>query len=60
MKKDIKKIVRECPFFQRNKGEIIKGHHLLQNLHIPNQIWEYLSMHFIIGLPKSEGKDVIL
>jgi hypothetical protein len=59
MKKDIQKFVRECQVCQRNKGEIIKTPRLLQPLHIPNQIWEEISMDFITGLPKSKGKDVI-
>jgi len=44
MKKDIQKFVRECKVFQRNKGETIKYPGLLQPLHIPNQIWEEISM----------------
>jgi hypothetical protein len=59
MKKDIQKFVRECQVFQRNKGEIVKALGLLQPLHIPNQRWEEISMDFITGLPKSEGKDAI-
>jgi hypothetical protein len=59
MKKDIQKCVRECQVFQRNKGETSKSPGLLQPLHIPNQIWEDISMDFIIVLPKSEGKDAI-
>jgi hypothetical protein len=59
MKKYIQKFVRECQVCQRNKGEIVKALGLLQPLHIPNQIWEEISMDFITGLPKSEGKDAI-
>ena len=33
---------------------------MLQPLSIPNQRWEEVSMDFIIGLPKSEGKSVIM
>jgi hypothetical protein len=59
MKKDIKKIVRECQVFQRNKGETKISLGLLQPLHIPDKNWEDISMDSIIGLPKSEGKDAI-
>jgi hypothetical protein len=52
MKKDIQKFVRECQVFQRNKGEIVKAPGLLHPLHIPNQIWEDISMDFITGLPE--------
>jgi hypothetical protein len=33
---------------------------LLQPLSIPSQRWEEVSMDFITGLPKSEGKSVIM
>jgi len=56
MKKGIQKFVRECQVFQRNKGETIKTPRLLYPLHIHNKIWDYISMDFIIGLPKSKGK----
>jgi hypothetical protein len=59
MKKDIKTFVRECQVFQRNKGEIVKIPWLLHPFHIPNQIWEEISMDFITCLSKLEGKDAI-
>jgi len=50
----------ECLVFQQNKVETIKTPRLLQPLSIPSQRWEEISMDFIIGLPKSEGKSVIM
>ena len=50
----------ECLVCQQNKVETIKTLGLLQPLSIPSQRWEEVSMDFIIGLPKSEGKSVIM
>jgi hypothetical protein len=50
----------ECLVFQQNKGEKIKMSSLLQPLVIPRQHWEEVSMDFIIGLPKYDGKIVIM
>jgi hypothetical protein len=52
--------VEECLVFQQNKVETIKTLGLLQPLSIPSQHWEEVSMDFITGLPKSEGKSVIM
>jgi hypothetical protein len=52
--------VVECVVYQQNKGETIKTPGLLQPLAIPSQHWEEVSMDFIIGLPKSEGNNVIM
>jgi hypothetical protein len=40
--------------------ETIKTPGLLQPLSIPSQHWEEDFMDFITGLPKSEGKSVIM
>ena len=50
----------ECLVCQKNKVETIKTPGLLQPLSIPSQCWEEVSMDFITGLPKSEGKSVIM
>ena len=47
-------------FRQQNRVETIKTSGLLRPLSIPSQRWEDFSMDFIIGLPKSEGKCVIM
>jgi hypothetical protein len=52
--------VAECLVFQQNKVETIKTPSLLQPLAIPSQCWEEVSMDFITGLPKFEGKSVIM
>ena len=60
LKSDIQKFVAECLVCQQNKVETIKTPGLLQPLSIPSQRWEEVSMDFITGLPKSEGKSVIM
>ena len=42
------------------KVEIINTPSLLQPLSIPSQRWEEVSMDFITGLPKFEGKSVTM
>ena len=60
LKFDIQKFVAECLVFQQNKVETIKTSGLLQPLSIRCQHWEEVSMDFIIGLSKYEGKNVIM
>jgi len=60
LKSDIQKFVVECLVCQQNKVETFKIPGLLQPLSIPSQCWEEVSMDFITGLPKSEGKSVIM
>ena len=51
---------RKCLVFQQNKVETIKTPSLLQPLSIQGQCLEEGSMDFITGLPKYEGKSVIM
>jgi hypothetical protein len=60
LKTDVQRFVAECLVCQQNKVETIKTPGLLQPLSIPSQRWEEASMDFITGLPKSEGKSVIM
>ena len=60
LKSDIQKFVVKGMVFQQNKVETIKTLDLIQPLSIPSQGWEEISMDFITGLPKSEGKSVII
>jgi hypothetical protein len=52
--------VAECDVCQRNKGEAVKDPGTLQPLPIPPAIWRDISMDFIVGLPKSSNKSVIM
>ena len=59
LKKEVLKYTNECLVCQKNKEEYTHPIGLLQPLPIPNQKWESISMDFIIGLPKIQGKDSI-
>lgn len=59
MKKDMDQFVTICPVCQKNKGETCPYPGFLDPLHIPDMVWTHVSMDFIEGLPKSEGKEVI-
>jgi hypothetical protein len=52
--------VRSCAMCQRNKTETLQPAGLLQPLEVPSQVWADISMDFIEGLPKVNGKSVIL
>jgi hypothetical protein len=60
MKQDICNFIAECEVCQRNKGETVKSPGTLQLLLIPPAIWKDISMKFIMGLPKSGHKSVIM
>jgi hypothetical protein len=60
MKQGICAFVDEFDVCQRNKGETIKAPGTLQQLMIPPAIWRDISMDFIVGLPKSGNKSVIM
>jgi hypothetical protein len=60
VKTDVQRFVAECLVCQQNKVETIKTPGILQPLAIPSECWEKVSMDFITGLPKSEGKSVIM
>jgi hypothetical protein len=51
--------VKECTTCQDNKDEHTHPVGLLQPLPIPKHKWESISMDFIIGLHKTQGKDYI-
>ena len=60
LKTNVQRFVEEGLVCQQNKVETIKTLSLLQPLSIPSQCWEEVSMDFITGLPKYEGKRVIM
>jgi hypothetical protein len=59
LKEDVMRHIRECVTCQQNKDEHTHPTGLLQPLPIPEHKWESVSMDFITGLPKAQGKDCI-
>ena len=60
MKREVKQFVRNCDVCQRSKPDLSAYPGLLQPLPIPNTVWSSISMDFVEGLPKSQGKNVIM
>jgi hypothetical protein len=56
----VREFVRACATCQRNKTEALHPAGLLQPLDVPSQVWADISMDFVEGLPKVNGKSVIL
>lgn len=52
--------VQQCLECQQNKYQMLSPTGLLQPLPIPAQVWEDISLDFIIGLPPSAGYDTIM
>ena len=60
MQKQEKEYVKSCHVCQKNKAEHRPYHGLFQQLPVPDMAWTHISMDFVEGLPKSNGKDIIL
>jgi hypothetical protein len=60
MKQDVHTFVVECDVCQCNKAVTVKAPGTLQLLPIPANIWRDIYMDFIVGLPKSSNKYVIM
>ncbi|GKE44054.1 reverse transcriptase [Tanacetum coccineum] len=60
MRREIKQFVKECDVYQRCKHDLSSYPGLLQHLPIPNIMWASILMDFMEGLPKSQGKNVIM
>ena len=53
MKREISKFVERCGIFQSAQGKV-KNIGLYSHLPVPESIWEYLSMDFVLGLPRTQ------
>lgn len=60
MKKNIQQYVATCKMCQLNKYQTLAHVWLLQPLLVPTLVCLDVSMNFIEGLPKAQGKNVIL
>jgi len=60
MRNDVEAYVKTCFVCQQDKTEQRVPAGLLEPLPILEQPWENISMDFIIGLPKSEGCNIIM
>lgn len=47
------------PSVSKEQGRNLPYPGFLDPLHIPDMVWTHVSMDFIKGLPKSEGKEII-
>lgn len=62
MKREVAQFVSRCSTFNELKLNINRPTAMLQRVPIPEWKWEYISMNFVVGLPRSKRKgqhDVI-
>ncbi|KAL6286677.1 hypothetical protein ACE6H2_011067 [Prunus campanulata] len=60
MRHDVKTFLAHCDTCQRQHYEAINPPGLLNPLPVPDYAWQSISMDFIVGLPPSRGKTVIM
>jgi len=59
MNKEVQSFIKQCTICQACKYDTTAQPGLLQPLSITKEMWLDISMDFIEGLPKSQGKEVI-
>ncbi|PNX84282.1 hypothetical protein L195_g040340 [Trifolium pratense] len=60
MRKDVTAFVKSCVICQQTKPATHSPYGLLQPLPIPGQVWEDISLDFVVGLPSFQANTVIL
>ena len=60
MKKLVQEIVQHCDICKQAKVERVPYPGLLQALPVPRGPWQDITMDFMEGLPRSEGKETIM
>jgi Integrase core domain/Integrase zinc binding domain len=60
LKEGVLQHVQRCDIYQLSKDEHILTPGLLETLPISEEAWTIITIDFVCGLPRSEGKDVIL
>lgn len=60
MKQYIIEYIKNCTVCQKCKYDHNASPSLLHPLHVPQGVWDDITMDFIEGLPKSGGKEVIM
>ena len=58
--KDVQEYISQCDNCQMNKSEHVPYPGLLQQVPIPSQTWEVITMDFVEGLPQSQRFNCIL
>lgn len=60
LRPSVVEFVKNCGVCQKCKADLNAYPGLLQPLPIPDSVWDEVTMDFIEGLPKSNGKEVIM
>lgn len=60
LKESVLEYVKQCDICQMNKHENIQTPRLLESIPVPDGAWEIIIMNFVIGLPKSDGKNILM
>jgi Integrase zinc binding domain/RNase H-like domain found in reverse transcriptase/Integrase core domain len=60
LKETVLEHVKHCDVCQLNKGENVLNPGLLEPIPVPDNVWEVITMEFVMGLPRSGGKGTLL